>query len=437
MSVRTQFWILIGSVFLTPVLVILTFLTFQLGSRFPSDASPVTATIQLRQAQLVSEWLEAGRPEPGPSEVPPKWIRLAVWKPGSDTPMYQNVDRPGLTTDQAQKEFDVVLSRFSIGAEYYRIGILTPPGSWQPGKIFVPPELIMLSIVSVVIAVICLWILLTLKQRLYTLRQATERIAEGDLDTPLPTQSQDDFGTLANSFNEMRERLKTAMEGRDRLIMSVSHDLKTPLASIKGYTDALRDGLATTPEEERRYLDIIADKSDLLEHRVQDLIDYVKLSGSQWRLKRRPIPLGSLLSDWYSQFEQELALSGHTVNRVNRLEYSDQAVADPALLQRALENLVSNARQYSPPNSTIHLVARAHYDQWIIEVGNEGNALADDEAKQLFEAFYRADKGRNQRGLGLGLTVVATVMELHGGQVAYRHEGGLNWFQLIWPRETA
>lgn len=434
MSVRTQFWILIGSVFLTPVLVILTFLTFQLGSRFPSATSPVTATIQLRQAQLVADWLEAGQPEAGPREVPPQWIRLAVWEPGTTTPMFQNLDRPGLTTEQAQSDFDVVLSLFSVDGEDYRIGILTPPGSWQPGRIFVPPELIMLATISVVITVISLWILITLKRRLHTLRMATERIAEGDLDTPLPNQSQDDFGTLANSFNEMRERLKAAMEGRDRLIMSVSHDLKTPLASIKGYTDALKDGVAPNRDEEARYIEIIADKSALLESRIQDLIDFVKLSGSEWRSSMHSEPIGRLIDQWFDDAGRDLRLNNRVVKAINRFDPQDQALMDARLMQRALENLIVNAQKYGNPDDPIQLLARPDYDDLTIAVGNAGAPLPEGDVDRLFDPFYRADKGRNQQGLGLGLTVVKTILEQHGGTVTYHHQDGVNWFELRWPR---
>lgn len=435
MSVRTQFWILIAAVVLTPVLVVGSFVFMQSGFQWPARAAPVTANFHIRQAERVVHWLETGGDRP--ERVAPNWIDLVVWDQAGHKVLYQTVGDAGITPEQVRDRFDVVFSHFDVDDRQRLVGLISSPASWQPETFLVRPELLILGSIPTVVGGVCLWILLTMRKRLRVLRLATERIAEGDLETELPAPANDDFGTLTHSFNEMRRRLKTAMEGRDRLIMSVTHDLKTPLASIKGYTDALRDGLAPTPEEVQRYLGIIADKSDLLEYRVQDLIDYVKLSGSQWRLELEPIPLGVLIDEWFSQIEQELRLGGRTMVRLNRLEPTDQVVADPALLLRALENLVSNARQYSQPDSAIHLVARKHYDHLILEVGNEGDALAKDDAQQLFEAFYRADKGRNQSGLGLGLTVVATIMELHGGQVRYHHEGGINWFQLTWPRETA
>lgn len=295
------------------------------------------------------------------------------------------------------------------------------------------PELRIPAAISLILASLCVWLLLALKRRLHNLSMATRHIAEGELDTELP-DGDDELGDLSSSFNTLREDLKEARDGRDRLIMSVSHDLKTPLASIRGYTDAMRDGLVKTPEQQAKYLDIIASKTELLNGRIRDLIDFVRLSGSQWPMNTETLPIKPVVDEWFDDFRRELALYNREVKIENRLPENEQLTLDERLLERALENLVSNARLYSPAEEPVWLTARVQQEHCLMEVGSVGEAIPEEARTQLFDPFYRIDPGRNKRGLGLGLTVVRTIAEQQGGQVGYRHDQGVNWFSIELPR---
>lgn len=436
MSVNKQFWVLIAAIVLTPMLFMLLFITLQFGLSVPLNYLPATANIQVRQAVMVESWLEQ-RHEAEPFNPVP-WLDLVIWE-GPDQELLYVSDLAeveqweAVTPERIRRNFDVTFSHYQVEGQQYQVGFVTPQGHWQPGGFALPPELLVIVTLASVAALISIWIILTLKRRLRTLGEATKRITEGDLDTELPV-GDDDLGRLADSFNNMRENLKEAREGRDRLIMSVSHDLKTPLASIKGYTDAMRDGLAKTPEQRRKYLGIIATKTELLEARIHDLIDFVKLSGSQWPMNVEALPIKPVVDEWFADFRRELALYDREVRVDNRLPDEEQLALDERLLERALENLVSNARLYSPPAEPVWLVARIDAQYCLIEVGSLGEAIPEQARSQLFEPFYRIDPGRNKRGLGLGLTVVRTIAEQQGGRVGYRHERGINWFSIELPR---
>jgi signal transduction histidine kinase len=143
------------------------------------------------------------------------------------------------------------------------------------GRIF--PFIFLISSLIVLI-MISLFIIRSINKSISRLEEATGEIARGNLDFELETGGNDRFGSLARSLDTMRDQIKMEYDRRNRFFMGISHDLKTPLASITGYADALTEGMAEDPESMDKYLNIIKDKSHLLEQRITHLIHYLKLS---------------------------------------------------------------------------------------------------------------------------------------------------------------
>ena len=149
------------------------------------------------------------------------------------------------------------------------------------------------------VALIAILIVHSISHSISLLERATRRIAEGDLDFKLPQKrGTDKFASLIRSFDSMRAHLKEEYARRSRFIMGISHDLKTPLSSISGYVDAIRDGYADTPEKLEKYISIIEGKTDLLGSRISMLIDFIKRDTDEWKLSLNPIDIGSFLVEF-------------------------------------------------------------------------------------------------------------------------------------------
>jgi signal transduction histidine kinase len=331
---------------------------------------------------------------------------------------------------QTLAKHDVLSSWYRVGDAKYRIYHLYPAQSWQTATnnskfaLLVPTTLILF------IAGMAAWILRSMHFKVKQLVKTTQTIARGDLSQSLTMEGNDEFYMLAESLESMRQQLKDDQDNRTRLLMGISHDLKTPLASIKGYVQAIRDGLAKTDATRAKYIDIIAVKSDLLDSRIRALIEFVKLETSQWQVNKKNQILNAYIDTWFAELSNDIEVSSRFTELSNSLDTNLKLNFDSALLRRALENLVSNAIKYSPIESTIRLAVSNTEHEIQFRIHNTGAPYSEEQQKSLFQAFYRADNGRNKDGMGLGLTVVEKVAQLHSGQANYQYLNKLHVFSL-------
>ena len=214
-----------------------------------------------------------------------------------------------------------------------------------------------------VIAAAGAWFIATGVNRSVTrLQRATRRIADGDLDFEMEVRGTSELASLARSFDAMRGTLKEETERRSRLLAAVSHDVKTPLTAIKGYLEAIADGLAEDRETRDRYLGIIAEKADLLGVRVSELIEYVRLSSSHWNIE--PVPTG--LATFHRELCDGIAGDAAVLKRRLRHDLSipDRLTApmDGSLMSRAYENILDNALRFTPEGGTVTVSASVRGD---------------------------------------------------------------------------
>jgi two-component system phosphate regulon sensor histidine kinase PhoR len=214
--------------------------------------------------------------------------------------------------------------------------------------------------------------------------------------------------------------LRRADQMRRDFVANVSHELRTPLTAVRGYVEALMDGVAD-PGQTSRFLEIIARHTFRMERLVQDLLRLARLDARQEPLDRVPVAVEAL----FDGIEAELAdrIEHRRQNVVREVAPDAQTVSgDPAKLQDALRNLLENASNYAPEGSTITLGAHRNGDRISIFVSDEGPGIPEEDFGRVFERFYRVDKARsrdsNDRGgTGLGLAIVKHLVELHGGRV--------------------
>ena len=269
-----------------------------------------------------------------------------------------------------------------------------------------------------------------LRRSVTRLQIAARRLSSGELDEAFEASRKDDLIDLARSLESARIELKDARDRKARLLMAVSHDLRTPLTSIKGYIEALSDGMAETREDFARYLSVLNDKTRLLENRIGELIDFARSETGGWKRPSESVDAVELFKRLDASFSQDAGFSGRIYSSDINLPEGLMVDGDFDALYRAWENLFANALRYTAEKDEVKFTAGVEENSGRFflfgEISDSGRGVDDDFVPHLFEPFSRADRGRNDEGLGLGLASVKAVADVHGGSVGYRpgHAGG-------------
>src|SRR5574344_1854290 len=261
----------------------------------------------------------------------------------------------------------------------------------------------------------------TITSSITILEKNTQRIAAGELDIelekPKTGKNSNEITSLTESLEKMRCSLKEDEERRSRFIMGLSHDLRTPVALIKGYTEAITDGVVNNPDTIKNSLSIIHNKADQLESMINDLINYVKLNNNDWRQKLVPEKIEPLLME----FAKGASLTGEvykrTVNTAITVNPALNVPLDTTLFHRALENLFSNAVRYTKDGDVITITASEMQDALNISVEDTGCCIEDKDIEHIFDLFYRGTNSRREQGMGIGLSVVKSIVDTHGWKI--------------------
>ncbi len=264
-----------------------------------------------------------------------------------------------------------------------------------------------------VIAAAGAWVIATGVNRSVTrLQRATRRVADGDLDFELDARGNSELASLARSFDGMRGALKEETERRSRLLAAVTHDVKTPLTAIKGYLEAIADGMAEDRETRDRYLEIIAEKADLLGARVSELIEYVRLSSSQWNIEPVPTGLAAFHRKLCAGVAGDAAVLKRRLRQELRIPERLEAPLDAALLSRAYENILDNALRFTPEDGTVTVSASVVDGDLEVRIADSGPGVAAEDLPHLFDPFYRGTG--TSSGFGLGLSIARSITDAHG-----------------------
>ena len=259
--------------------------------------------------------------------------------------------------------------------------------------------------------------------------EGVERIHSGDLEHPIGYTEPDEFKAACDAVDMMAARLKASLEDEQRrqqsskeLIAGMSHDLKSPLTSIRAYTEALLEGLADTPEAHRKYLGTILGKEGEMEHMVARLMEFSRLELSEYPAQSESLELKSELARIVSDMtpEADIDLSGISNTRVR---------ADRGQLRRIVENVVGNSVKYCPGRARVELSSQRLGSFVRIKFSDNGPGVPAEALPKLFDLFYRADPARAKpgSGSGLGLAIVKRAAGQMGGRVFVENgeSGGL------------
>ena len=306
--------------------------------------------------------------------------------------------------------------------------ISLPQSSSSQVKLMAKDMILTATIILVFTALsVGLWIYRSIAVPLVKLKKATKNIKEGNLDFVLEVEGNDEFSQLCQDFEEMRKRLKESTEEKilmdkenKELISNISHDLKTPITAVKGYVEGIMDGVADTPEKMDRYVRTIYNKTNEMDHLINELTFYSKIDTN-----RIPYTFSKLnVEDYFSDCAEELGLEMETrgieLVYANYVEKGVQVIADGEQIRRVIHNIVSNAIKYmEKPKGIIQLRVKDVGDFIQVEIEDNGKGIAAKDLPYIFDRFYRTDVSRNSSkgGSGIGLSIVKKIMEDHGGKV--------------------
>ncbi len=330
----------------------------------------------------------------------------------------------GFSQSQAQKAQAVT----EIDGTVYDISITDSADS--QGRVHVMAKDLFISAFVILISValvVGLWVYRSIAVPLVKLKKATQNIKEGNLDFVLDVEGKDEFSELCQDFEEMRRRLKESTEEKSliekenrELISNISHDLKTPITAVKGYVEGIMDGVADTPEKMDRYVRTIYNKTNEMDHLINELTFYSKIDTNRIPYTFSKLNVEDYFEDCSEEVGLELETRGIELVYANYVEKDVMVIADGEQIRRVIHNIISNAIKYmDKPKGIIQIRIKDVGDFIQIEIEDNGKGIGPKDLPYIFDRFYRTDVSRNSSkgGSGIGLSIVKKILEDHGGKV--------------------
>lgn len=249
---------------------------------------------------------------------------------------------------------------------------------------------------------------------------ATQSFSQGDFSRRVPVSGYDEVGQLAMAFNNMANTLATTEQTRRLFIANVSHELKTPMTTISGFVDGILDG--TIPaEKHNQYLQVVATEVKRLSRLVRSMLDTARIEAGELGVNPVTFDISEIIRQTIFSFEQSveekrLEMRGLDTDKI-------MVTADIDLIHQVIYNLVENAVKFVNEDGYIEFRYQCDGERTYVCIRNSGEGFEPEEARQLFERFYKSDRSRtNKSGVGLGLHIVKTIIKYHNGEIEARSE---------------
>lgn len=305
----------------------------------------------------------------------------------------------------------------------------------------VDPSILRLFIMDTLISVIVILVgcMIVVRRYIYKeivrpiseLNVAMKKIAEGNLDYRMENKYDSEMGEVFYNYEEMRLKLKESttemMENEEHnreLVSNISHDLKTPITSIKGYVEGIMDGVADTPEKMDRYIKTIYNKANDMDRLINELTIYSKIDNNRILYNFQRINVSEYFEDCVDEVGLDLESKNIKLNFDNLIPDDTIVIADPEQMKRVINNIIGNSIKYMDKDLTkeqgmIEIRLLDDIDSIRIEIEDNGRGIAARDLGRIFERFYRTDASRNSSrgGSGIGLSIVKKIIEDHGGYI--------------------
>ncbi len=305
---------------------------------------------------------------------------------------------------------DTVMARRSEDGRYWFL-FISPRE--QPGAWFLTPDHIFILAAAILL---CYWLAYHLTSPVRALQKAVEQFGRGDLSARAGSDRRDELGQLARTFDRMADRIETLLAAERRLLLDISHELRSPLARLGVAVELARSG-----DDVQGTLDRIQKESDRLNSLVGQLLQVTRAEGDPASLRRNPVRLDELVQQLVDESGIEAAARGCA------LKYGPREPAtvegDPELLRRAVENVLRNAIRHSPREAPVEVSVARSDGNVRVDVRDYGGGVPEEALPRLFDPFYRveSDRDRASGGTGLGLSIARRAVELHKGKIRARN----------------
>ncbi len=248
------------------------------------------------------------------------------------------------------------------------------------------------------------------------LQRAVERFGHGDLSARAAPRRRDELGELARTFDRMADRIQTLLDAQHRLLLDISHELRSPLARLRVAVELARSG-----QNRDAALNRIEKEADRLNALVGGLLQVTRAEGDPGSLHHQPVRLDSLLEELMNDASIEAQPQGIDVRLLSTQPVTVQG--DAELLRRAIENVIRNAIRYAPPATAIEASLEAAGGRALVRIRDYGSGVPEEALPRIFDAFYRVepDRDRASGGAGLGLSIARRAVELHQGVIRARN----------------
>ncbi|MHB8263163.1 MAG: sensor histidine kinase [Acidimicrobiales bacterium] len=294
---------------------------------------------------------------------------------------------------------------------------------------------ILIGLASLIVASLVAWILSRrLTGSISRVVSTTSRLASGELEARVESSHGDyqEITSLADAINDMAAQLETSRQSERQFLLSVSHDLRTPLTSIRGYAEAILDGAT---DDVDHAVKIIRNESYRLDRLIRDLLDLAYLQAKRFSLDMQPVEVARIAAQVANNFQPAADSQGITLEVVEAVKAADQPAAtvngDESRLVQSVGNVVENALKYA--SNRIEIRHGMNDGMAVISVTDDGPGIAPQDLPHIFERHYRADRTHGARnGTGLGLAIVSELVSTMGGTVsAYSAESGVEGASIV------
>jgi len=252
---------------------------------------------------------------------------------------------------------------------------------------------------------------------------AAKRFGQGDFTTRVAIENDDEIGQLAHSFNNMASSLATQESVRRSFIANVSHELRTPMTSISGFVDGILDGTIRR-EDQRHYLTIVSEEIKRLSRLVKSMLNLSRIEAGELKINASQFNIMEVIIQTILSFEAQLNAKELSIEG---LDQEDVLVnADPDLIHQVVYNLTENAVKFVNQGGYIRFSVYNENDKIVVSIRNSGEGLSREELPKIFDRFYKTDRSRgiDKSGVGLGLYIVRSVVQLHGGEISVKSVQG-------------
>ena len=285
--------------------------------------------------------------------------------------------------------------------------------------------LLLIILITFISLILILFISKAIFDGLHKIEMTSSQLAAGKLDKPISLEhspsKENEFSIITRSLEKMRCELLEMQASKNRFITGISHDLRTPVAVIKGYSEAIMDNVITDADEIKSSMDLIDKKATQLEEMIDTLLNFMKLNNTEIQEKLVKHSITKLIKDFAKYAEVTGKIFKRNVKTDIQLSKDIKIPLNNQLVHRSFENLLSNAIRYTKENDLIEVIAffdeRDSKKYIVMQIRDTGYGIDKKDLDYIFDIFYRGTNSRQEEGMGIGLAVVKSIMDTHGWKI--------------------